>query len=357
MVVKYDSNQGLFLTSMKCAHTIVPDVLRRCDFWLLLAVHICLAIGYRTGWILERIPDFGEKRSMFGISWDDIKVISSMTTFFEVFYTNQCFARYVCLYGISGKMISCGCETALLYRLHLYRGASTYMRLGTRFTLASIFLSFYEVHDNEVTDSEFNLLVDQGLLRPAEREILQKMSNQQHAQLLLYWAGDVGKEGLHVSAQPPNALKLLMDPLLRLRAEQQELIRVVALPIPFQYYHLLNAMVLINLILWGYAMAICDSMFASVIYVMASIIFMGMMELADELLMPFGTDEVDFPTKDWLDDLLEAVEVILNGEYNKNRIDPGQHHSWEGVIKTEGATKFKTSTWTSDVPPPRDLGR
>jgi predicted membrane chloride channel (bestrophin family) len=346
MVVKYDSSHGLFFTTLQYSHTIVPDVLRRCDFWLLLVVHGLLAGAFRTGWLLQRFPKFETEDSPYHISWNDIKVITGMTTFFEVFYTNQCFQRYLTLYNISNQMMSCCCEIVVLFRLHLGKDAKNYMRLGVRFALASTFLTFHEVHDSEVSQEEFQTLVEQGLLKPLEKEILQRYANQQHAQLLLYWAADVGKEGLAAAKAPNNAMKLILTPLLALRANEQELLKVVALPIPFQYYHLLNAMVLINLFLWGYAMAICDSMFASLIYVMASIIFMGMLELADELVMPFGDDEVDFPVKDWLDNLLDLMEVLLNGNYESLKAAQSEvlGNSWQEVVKAEEGTKFKKTT-------------
>ncbi len=47
---------------------------------------------------------------------------------------------------------------------------------------------------------------------------------------------------------------------------------------------------------------------------LAAIIFMGMMELGNQLVDPWGDDDVDFPLEDWLDELIENSEVLL--DYN-----------------------------------------
>merc|ERR1719162_1524940 len=108
-------------------------------------------------------------------------------------------------------------------------------------------------------------------------------------------------------------------------------------------------MVLMNLMLWGYAMAICQSCFASLTYVMSAMIFMGMMELASALSEPFGEDEVDFPLSMWLDDLLACAEVLLETDY------VGIEKGWESVVKSEGKVKIsgadfmRRSSKTSEV--------
>lgn len=334
MVLRYDNSQGIICVSLSCAHTIIPDVLSRPDFWFLLFMHASVAVAFRTGWIHDKVPNFGREMSPFSISWDDIKVVSTMTTFFEVFYTNQAYLRYERLYAISGQIISSVCEIILTLRLHLANNV-LYAHLAARFTLSSTYLTFLEVNDGDITDKEFAQMVDQGLLRPDEKEVLEGYGNGNHEQLLLYWIADVAREGLNtcVPKPPSNGLKMLMDSLLSLRAAQTELLRVSALPIPFQYYHLLNTMVLLNLVVWGYAMAIVESMWASVTYLFSSIIFMGMLELADKLLNPFGDDDVDFPSKQWLDELIQSADVLLHTQYCPPE-------GWAGIASSEKSTSF-----------------
>lgn len=253
-----------------------------------------------------------------------------MTTFFEVFYTNQCFSRYLGLYGVSGKITGLVYDLILILRIFAGVKGYAHTKLSVRFALVAIFLNFYEVHHGDaVSDEEWKTLMDHGLLRSSEKDMLVGLKKHQRSHVLLLWAADVAKEGLAVAKAPGNALKQVLAPLLEMRADQQELLNTAALPIPFQYYHLLNAMVLFNLVLWGYAMAICESVFASLIYMMCSLIFMGMLELADELSDPFGDDEVDFPVMEWLEELLDGCHTMLQKTYK------GSENGWEEITKAE----------------------
>ena len=190
-----------------------------------------------------------------------------------------------------------------------------------------------------VSDEEWEQLEVMGLLRPQEKTYLSQLEDPQHTIQLLYWASDVVRQGME-ERKTLNALKFVADPMLDLSFEQQDLGAVMQLPIPFPYYHLLNVMVLMNLVLWGYAMAISQSIFGTLIYIMASIIFLGMMKLGNQLADPFGDDEVDFPLGDWVDDLLVTSKIVLNGDYFGN-----ENHTWEEALEAQRSMAIK--------PPPR----
>lgn len=196
-----------------------------------------------------------------------------------------------------------------------------------------------------MSDEEWNLMMQQGLLTPKEKEDLGIYEKQQHTQLLLYWSQDVIKEGLEQVKAPTNALRGTVSALFKIRKEQQELMDIMNLPIPFQYYHLLNAMVFMNLVLWGYTMAISMSLWASVIYFLSSLIFMGMMDLGNQLSDPFGEDEVDFPLQAWLTDLLVCSEVLLKGSY------AGCEDNWSAALRFEDSVKLEGETDIGPRPP------
>lgn len=330
MTVTYDTDHGIIYVAFSCTGTIIPTVLRRWDFWFLLLAHVAMAVAFRTGWLDEQFPDFGYVHTLWGMNWNDIKVIAAMTTFFEVFYTNQCFMRYVYLYGVGGKITGACYEFIIYMRLYCGKGGYAHTKLATRFVLVSIFLNFFEVHHGgAVSEAEWKTLLDHGLLMPSEKDMLVGLQTHQRSHVLLFWTADVSREGLIFAKAPHNPLKHIISPLVSLRSDQQNLLDTTTLPIPFQYYHLLNAMVLFNLFLSGYVMAISDSFFASVIYIMCSLIFMGMLELADELSDPFGDDDVDFPIMEWLEELLDGCHVLLHRQYK------GAEHTWEDVVNME----------------------
>merc|ERR1712203_238123 len=98
------------------------------------------------------------------------------------------------------------------------------------------------------------------------------------------------------------------------RAKQQEVADTMNLPIPFEYYHLLNMMVTMNCCAWAYYMGVTHSYFAPLAYFFATLIFMGMMDLATQLSNPFGCDQADFPVNDWVGELMENMSALLDYE-------------------------------------------
>lgn len=101
---------------------------------------------------------------------------------------------------------------------------------------------------------------------------------------------------------PSAANSALMQSSLEIRRLKQGITDMLSLPVPFQYFHLLSVMIIMNLALWAYSMGCSDSIFAPVVFFFSSLIFVGMMELSSELSDPFGQDEVDFPVQEWLQD-------------------------------------------------------
>merc|ERR1712050_488915 len=75
--------------------------------------------------------------------------------------------------------------------------------------------------------------------------------------------------------------------------------------------HLMKSMLLVNLFFWAWGMALTQSIFAPLIYWVALLIFMGMLELASQLADPFGDDDVDFPVTEWLDEFVENIVVLM----------------------------------------------
>lgn len=95
-------------------------------------------------------------------------------------------------------------------------------------------------------------------------------------------------------------LKNIVSKAGEMLLEQKQVTHNMRFPVPFQYFHLLNLMVFVNICLAAYGMAITYSVFAPFSYFFAALIFMGMMELAAELVDPYGDDDIDFPMTHWL---------------------------------------------------------
>merc|ERR1719343_187113 len=108
----------------------------------------------------------------------------------------------------------------------------------------------------------------------------------------------------------------------------------VELPIPFQYFHLLNMMVVMNTVTWAYAMGTTRSMFAPVVYFFAALIFMGMLSLGSQLSNPFGEDEVDFPVHEWVTEYVNLSGVLLDYDFANSK------DKWKLTLKNDSRFEY-----------------
>lgn len=274
-----------------------------------------------------------------------------MTTFFEVFYTNQCYTRYLSIYRITRHMLRKLPEFILDLRVNVpdpqYR---CYIRLASRYLMASLFLCFVEFAKEDVglEESDWQELQRKGLLRPAEVALLRRLDCDEATRgaakhlVLLHWTGAVTRE-VHVKSKAiANTFKDMFGRLTAILEMQQELVDTMELPVPHQYFHLLNMMVVVNLMLWAYAMGISASLWAPVTFLFAEIIFMGMLELASQLADPFGQDDVDFPVTDWTLDYLKFTAFFIEQEF------PLAAEGWEAASKAEKRLRLEDFSFSDD---------
>ena len=124
------------------------------------------------------------------------------------------------------------------------------------------------------------------------------------------------------------------------RAIQMEISDILDLPIPFQYFHIMSLMLMVNCTLWSYGMGTYPSYISSVIFFCALLIFMGMRELAAALADPFGEDEVDFPINMWMNEAIRNVQQQLEYEFDLEEELAKEHSSLIELIGTQGVNLF-----------------
>merc|ERR1719183_956980 len=112
-------------------------------------------------------------------------------------------------------------------------------------------------------------------------------------------------------------------------------------------------MVCVNIALWAYSMALSPSVWSPVCYFFASIIFVGMLELAKLFSDPFGDDEVDFPVHIWLQKFLENQQVLAEYAY------PGAENNFAAIVSLEERVPWNTEVickFINDAVPPENDG-
>jgi len=303
----YDVKANYLTTALQIRNTAVLQVLRRPSYWLFLAIHLGIKYAHASGHLDNGVDSY------LYVSWHDLKVIGGITTFFQVFYVNQCFERYNRLYHSTRDMMGLIYDAALDLRMNISSEAPQHMRLALRYLVSGVILYFCEL-DGVVNQAEWQELMDLSLVSQDEKDYLDKLGPQAKRLTLLHWTSDVACGGYRIATQkvklPQNLWRGQQERLMHIRSLQQNILDTLSLPIPFVYFHLLCMMTMINLFFMALAMGVSNSIFGTVLYCFASVITIGIMEVSADLTDPFGNDDVDFPVGRWLADWLHHVVLI-----------------------------------------------
>lgn len=332
MTFHYDSDAGLLKTACAISQTVVPMVLLSFEFWFFFAIHLAVFFSFRAGLFGSHQVD---KAANLGLDWDFVQVASAITTFFEVFYASQCFARYMELYKATTGMFEDAYAFAYLLRAHIGEEGQAAVRLSTRFMIAAMVLQVFEMKkiETESTGSgsgDLDVMVKFGLLKRREAESMRSQKQRHRAMTALGWSAGFALKGLNEAEAHHNLHSVMTIKLFKIKSGQQDIISTLALPVPYQYVHLLSIMVCINLTLWAYSIGLSNSIFAPVVFFFASLIFLGMLELSHALSDPFGEDEVDFNVDAWMAKCVEQLIDIIEDFY------PGHADGMRNACGAEG---------------------
>lgn len=309
MTVEYDSTMGIIKSALRFKSTVIPLVILRPEFFILLGINLSVTFVYKYGYF---VPD--EYHADLSLALTG--VTGGLMTFFVVFYNGNVFSRYQRLYELTkGMNEHCLYVVSILDR-ELKDKAFT--RRLSRMLLASCFLFFFErtpaagpeaSGPSNISQTEWAQLLDTGLLEPIEVELLKKHCDKlgQHAIpsfMLLQWSMKLYRQKL-------PRINELDKMYLLVRKCQEDVVELLELPMPFQYYHIMNVMLLLNLLLWAYAMALQDSYWANIIFAFVQLMFQGLRELSIALADPYGTDDTDFPVNVWMTELYHKINCVI----------------------------------------------
>eukprot|EP00445_Apocalathium_hangoei_P076719 CAMPEP_0204154820 /NCGR_PEP_ID=MMETSP0361-20130328/29051_1 /ASSEMBLY_ACC=CAM_ASM_000343 /TAXON_ID=268821 /ORGANISM="Scrippsiella Hangoei, Strain SHTV-5" /LENGTH=433 /DNA_ID=CAMNT_0051110157 /DNA_START=6 /DNA_END=1309 /DNA_ORIENTATION=- len=338
---QYNPDKGLFCTALRVSHTVIGSVFTSIAFWLFLCVHLCVFSA--AHWHRDAID--GELADFFVVDWDGVTIVSGMTTFVEVFYAQQSFARYVRLYNKMKKMIRHVYELVHYVRVFIGDRARGYSRCCSRYVIASIVLTLQDMK-GQGSDADLRKLGRLGFLSEMEMTSIQQIDVRNRSKVILMWASGMTRLGCQEARAPNQILRVFCDSILKIQTEQREIVETIRLPVPFQYFHLLSVMIIMNLMLWAITMGLVKSLLAPVIYFFSSFIFIGMMMLSSELCDPFGTDEVDFPVDKWMSECIDMVSHLVECEW------PGGEGMFDEIAKTEPSAEvynWDEVSWLSVV--------
>jgi len=330
MTYAYDAGQhGLCRTALQVSHTVWPMVFRSVVFWLFVAINLVTHYCYRYSYF--DTESFG---GSFHLSWTNVQVISAITTFFEVFYTSQSYQRYLLMHHELNEAFRAAHRLIFEVKYWAQGAGIEYFRLVTRYTRVSMFLFIFELKNGAASDEHLLRLMEFGMLRTEEHDLLRSLSSAQRQLKLLELSAGTIRLLNEVHPINPPALCSIVGRAADASESQKHVLDAQRMPVPFQYFHILNIMVVINLLLWAYGMAATNSIFGPIAFFFASFIFIGMLKLANAIANPFGSDEVDFPVWIWFEKFLENQMVFTDG----NSSFP--EAKLKAILKLEGIPSF-----------------
>jgi hypothetical protein len=179
-------------------------------------LHLVLVYLINVGYI----PDDFEGPWIYArMSWSDVKIITTVTTFFEVFFSNQCFHRYSTLYDMSRTLVTRTSELTMQHRLFLGPKNPKHCRLGIRYVCAAIYMFFADVIQTGCKGTTLNdgSLLESHLILSDEADFLEQYSEAQRHAILIHWSTVILRLGCESSKIAHAVEKGCFDDVMILR--------------------------------------------------------------------------------------------------------------------------------------------
>jgi len=319
MPVEYDAGAGIIETAFRLNSTVVVAVFGKTEFYLLLFIHLVISASFKLKYFDPGPLHLELAMGLTGIT-------GSLMTFFVVFYNGNVFARYNQLYVLTKNMNELCLYAASIFTREIK--CQDLQRKLSRMLLASAFLFFFErtqSTDGNVSEAEWTQITNLGLINAKECELLKAHCKKlgRHCAMpsfmLIQWS-------MRLYRTKSPKLNELEKTYWGIRKCQDDVVELMELPMPFQYFHIMNLMLCLNLTLWSYSLALEDSYFASVIFLFVQLVFQGIRELSVALADPYGDDDADFPLDDWMTQLYVRVNSLVEDSF-----DPTTHSAYGHV--------------------------
>jgi len=320
-MIYYDPGAGPATQAFHFRHTVLPFVLSHPGFWLCLVGHICVVCAHRFGHM--------QNHGILSITWKDTKVLLTLSSICQAFYTNEVFSRYKHIHSSTCKLLKHVLQVCYNLRVHLRgSGLQQHARLAARYCICSVIIVFYQMNENDA-EIQWHELLRTGLVTQEEMSYLVSFHVSERRTILLAWCADVFQAGQQKLSLNPNVLNEFIRILSEIRQFGQDVLDTLILKIPFQYFHLLNWMVLTNLVVLAYFMGVGGHITHTFIYVAVELILLGLLRFTAVLLVPFGLSEGDFDAQEWLAGFIKDVALLLETD------NPLSQNAFEKALERE----------------------
>jgi predicted membrane chloride channel (bestrophin family) len=319
--VPYDTEAGILASAIQIKSTVIPLVIDGPEFWILCILNITICVLRHSGF-------FDPTYYHINLPWGLTSATGSLMTFFVCFYNKHVFERYNTVYDLTKFMEECILQ--MVSNLRVSTSDREVQRKVAKLLLVSCFMFYYERTGGTEEDAkegckiskhEYAQLHKIDLLDPLEIKSLERFCKRYREDsmpslLLMQWCMQLMRRATPEPTTRDDLLIGFDDKMYELRDAMSDVTNIMDLPMPFQYFHIMNMMLVLNLVLWAYALGCQDSFWAPIIYMFVQMMFQGIRELSTALSDPFGDDEVDFDINSWMKSLYTRILGLLEDQYD-----------------------------------------
>lgn len=371
MVFYYEQKDPIFYAVLVFARTstIFGLVSRRPEFWIFLAGH-CVSMGmFRTG-----MWDPGD---LTVLRWEAVNAMLLFMVFVLTFYNGHCYQRYMYLYNLCMEVLDGTCFFVQEIIISMSPPSVERHRVrAVKYILAMLHIFFIGLTGRMKKKADWRELVQRGLLTALEAEQLQNYPAQSIETVLVLstWAMQTVDRGLEDDAfwgarsmriaHTHNRLQGYMSLVL---GAIHEIGDTMAMPIPFAYYHVMNVVLIFDMMMLCVLTASFMTYQTVFPFLVSVLFFLGLREVAGSLSDPFGGDVADFPINSFLryafDSAVCLLEAFRHGdavEFTRNLVqsteeftsDQMRHIIANASLYSDGYDPLETMpfSWNREMP-------
>jgi len=318
MTIYYNSKKPIASALLVFSRaTTFSMVFRNVEFWLYLSLHTVLVVLIREGML-----DVDVEAENF--DWNAIGATQFFMTFFITFYNGDCFKRFSKLYSACMDCID-SLQFFTIEVCVLMNGTEWqhHREMAVKYMLAALYVCLMGLTGGNISKAEWREITRKGLLTKHEVDILLGYPAAKHMESILVlaaWALKVVENGLEKAyaeksmTMPGGHMKRVDQEVMDLLIACREVTTLLGLPIPFQYFHIMNAVLLTNLFIFSVASAFFKTYLTIVPVGISLYLFLGIRQISSAVSDPFGTEDHDYPVPKWLElvynNIVSTLEVF-----------------------------------------------
>jgi len=251
---------------------------------------------------------------LFWMDGAHLKTIGVLLTFFEVFYTSQCYRRYFSMGNQVQDLFQTAMKCMLDHKVYFAKADPALARMLGKWLRGMLLLTFKELKhckDGVFAEEHWQELQDAGAFSQDEVNVLGDKRLTFIRYTMLHWLMAVTNEADAQSPRGPPILYGIMSRIVHFHDAQRILWQINNMPVPWVYFQLVNAMISCQGFLGAISCAETASFVGPISFALSFSLFVGMLEVAKAMSDPFGEGDVDYPLQPWFETFTENQGTLL----------------------------------------------